>query len=341
MYFVIIDKEDESNPVNVLVDDLIAAEDRGVDVKVVLEDSKFKASRLAYQKLKDSGVDVYFDTPKELLHVKGVAIDDKYIFIGSANWSQAAIEDNYEVTYLEESSEDVIAFREYVESIPVAEGKFFLPTEEGVEILSSFLLSPNLGRQLLKAQAYKQLDLYLLLCKMQDETGKSYFKIDYDSLAKKMGYKAPDNLRKYRNDHHYYYERIHRLLIPLKKYGLIDYKKGKVTLKANVSDDSDVAKMIIPYEYWKEGCSDKLSMRAKYLYLICLYEAARSTRYPLWFRSQKDMSKIYGISDTTISLGMQELEDKGLIEIIRDKLTPPDFSDRKANVYKMLPMGKD
>ncbi|MCF7892343.1 MAG: hypothetical protein K9L87_04865 [Candidatus Omnitrophica bacterium] len=341
MYFVIIDEEDGPNPVNVLVDGLIAAEDRGVDVKVVLEDSKFKASRLAYQKLKDEGIDVYFDTPKELLHVKGVAIDDKYIFIGSANWSRAAIEDNYEVTYLEESPEDAIAFREYVESILVSKGEFFLPADDGVELLSSFLLSSDLGRQLLKAQAYKQLDLYLLLCRMQEETGKSYFEIDYDQLAKKMGYEAPASLRKYRNAHHYYYERIHRLLIPLKKHGLIDYKKGKVTLKANVSDDSDVAKIIIPYEYWKEGYSDKLSMRAKYLYLICLYEAARSTRYPLWFRSQKDVSKLYGISDTTISLGMQELEDKGLIEIIRDKPTPPDFADRQANIYKMLPLAED
>ncbi|MCF7894479.1 MAG: hypothetical protein K9L84_05415 [Candidatus Omnitrophica bacterium] len=340
MYFVIIDDND-SNPVNVLVDDLIATKDRGVDVKVVLEDSKFKASRLAYQKLKDSGIDVYFDTPEELLHVKGVAIDDKYIFIGSANWSRAAIEDNYEVTYLEESPEDAIAFREYVENIPVAEGEFFLPAEEGVELLSSFLLSPNLGRQLLKAQAYKQLDLYLLLCKMQDKSGKTYFDIDYNSLAKKMGYKAPKSLRKYRNVHHYYYERIHRLLIPLKKHGLINYKKGKVTLKANVSERSDKAKIIIPYEYWQDGYSDKLSMRAKYMYLICLYEANRSTRYPLWFRSQKDMSKLYGISDTTISLGMQELEDKELIEIIRDQPTPPDFSDRKANVYKMMLMAED
>ena len=71
-------------------------------------------------------------------------------------------------------------------------------------------------------------------------------------------------------------------------------------------------------------------MRAKYMYLVSLYEAARSTRYPLWFRSQKDMSELYGISDTTISLGLLELEEKGIIEITRDKKTPPDFSDRKA-----------
>jgi hypothetical protein len=33
---------------------------------------------------------------------------------------------------------------------------------------------------------------------------------------------------------------------------------------------------------------------------------------------------------------MQELEDNGIIEITRDHPTPPDFSDRKANVYKMM-----
>ncbi|HDO25574.1 MAG TPA: hypothetical protein ENG95_02865 [Nitrospirae bacterium] len=66
-------------------------------------------------------------------------------------------------------------------------------------------------------------------------------------------------------------------------------------------------------------------MRAKYIYLICLYEASRSTRYPFWFRSQKDMSKLYGISDNTISLALMELEEKGIIEVTRDKPTPPDF----------------
>ena len=55
----------------------------------------------------------------------------------------------------------------------------------------------------------------------------------------------------------------------------------------------------------------------------------------------KVMSKLYGISDTTISLGLLELEKKGIIEITRDKLTPSDFSDRKANVYRMLSLARN
>jgi len=33
-----------------------------------------------------------------------------------------------------------------------------------------------------------------------------------------------------------------------------------------------------------------------------------------------------------------ELEERGIIEITRDRPTPPDFSNRKANVYKVLPL---
>jgi len=333
MYFIILEPKGKG-PINELVNDLIDAKHRGVSVKVLLESSKLKESRLAYKKLKENGIAVYFDTPKQLLHIKGVAIDDKYLFLGSANWSRAAIEDNYEATCFRDSEQNAIAFRQYVDNIPFQDKDAFLPLTEGVFISQDFLLSSKSGRRLLKSQARKQLDLYLLLLKIQRKEKKGTITVNYDSLAKDMGYIAPKDLGKYRNDHHYFYERIHRLLIRLKRYGLIDYRKGIVDLEA-VGNKSAI---IMPFEYWQYGYPDYLSMRAKYMYLVCLYEAARSTRYPFWFRSQKDMAKLYGISDTTISLGLLELEERGVIEIARDRPTPPDFSDRKANVYKVLPL---
>ncbi len=177
-----------------------------------------------------------------------------------------------------------------------------------------------------------------MLCRIQKETGKSYLDINYDSLAERMGYQAPKDLGEYRNAHEYYYERIHRSLKRLRGYGIIDYKKGKVTLTANIIKGKGTPLIAIPFEYWEYGYSDSLSMRAKYIYLICLYEASRSTKYPFWFRSQKDMEELYGISDNTISSALLELEETGIIEVTRDRPTPPDFADRKANVYRMLPL---
>ena len=63
MYFIYPNFEDEDNPINQLLDDLVAAQKRGVNVKVVLENSKFNVSRAAYQFLKENGVNVCFDTP--------------------------------------------------------------------------------------------------------------------------------------------------------------------------------------------------------------------------------------------------------------------------------------
>ena len=167
MYFIIIDPGDKTDPVNALVDDLMAAKNRGVEVKVILEDSKLKENRLAYEKLRANNITVYFDTAEHLLHIKEVVIDDRYVFAGSANWSKAAIEDNYEATYFEDSHQDAIVSKKYIDSIPIQRKDIFLPQTEGVTISSDFLLASNSGRRLLKAEAFKQLDLYLLLCKLQ------------------------------------------------------------------------------------------------------------------------------------------------------------------------------
>ena len=125
------------------------------------------------------------------------------------------------------------------------------------------------------------------------------------------------------------------MLTRLKRHGLIDYKKEEVTLKNNVSEKPVI---IIPFEFWDYKYSDSLSMVAQYMYFICLNEASRSTKYPVWFRSQKDMVKLYGMSERSITNAVSELEKKGIIEVTRDKSTLPDFSDRKANVYKILPL---
>jgi len=92
MYFIITDPGDKTNPVNELVNDFTAAKNRGVEVMVILEDSKLEENRAAFELLRKNNVAVYFDTPEHLLHIKGVVVDDRYVFAGSANWSKAALE---------------------------------------------------------------------------------------------------------------------------------------------------------------------------------------------------------------------------------------------------------
>ena len=335
MYFIYPDFDDSDNPINQLVDDLINAKQRGVDIKVVLEGSKLNVNSRAYQKLRQNEVKVYFDTPERLLHSKIVVIDNRYVFVGSANWSESAIEKNYEATHFADSPQDAKALTEYINKIPIQKEDVFLPYTSGVSLSTDFLLSPDLGRKLLKNHGDKQFDTYLLLCKIQQETGKTQITIDYEAIAKQLGYTELDDLGEYYSQRRYFWQRVHHLLEFLRRHGLIDYEKGKVTLKNNLPGESAIT---IPFEFWDYKYSDSLSMAAQYMYLICLNEANKSAKYPVWFRSQEDMVKLYGISARTITKAVSELEEKGIIEITRDKVTPPDFGDRKANVYKLLPL---
>jgi len=335
MYFIIM--EDETSPVNNLVDSLIEAKKRGVEVTVVLEDAKLGESRQAFNILKENGIDVSADLPGKRMHLKGVIVDRRYVFLGSANWSRAAIEENYDATLFVDSESDAKALIEFIEDAKITHEERI--DYEGVNIPVDFLLSPEKGRILLKTHAKRQLDLYLLLLKQYQETANPTFKIDEKALVEEMGYKVPKDLASYKTERTFYHDTIRKLLKSLKKGGFIDYDKDVVTLNIEPPDETQTPQnIVIPYEYWKYGYDKTLSMTAKYLYLICLYEAARSVRYPYWFHSQEDMAKLYGIHRFTISKGLRELEKLGILEVARSKARPPDFSRRKANVYKLLPL---
>ena len=70
-------------------DALVAAKDRGVEVKVVLEkDQLSKYSE--YWRLKEAGIQVRLDGNPALMHHKVAIIDGAVVITGSYNWSTSA-----------------------------------------------------------------------------------------------------------------------------------------------------------------------------------------------------------------------------------------------------------
>lgn len=69
-----------------ITDALIRANNRGVDVKVVMEKSQVgKGSE--YERLKNAGIDVRLDKNPDFMHNKFAIIDGKIVATGSFNWS--------------------------------------------------------------------------------------------------------------------------------------------------------------------------------------------------------------------------------------------------------------
>ncbi len=95
---------------NVLLDDLVAAKQRGVEVLIILDDSSWNRSNAEKNKkfgrlLADGGVTVYMDDPEVSTHTKLILLDDDLTVVGSTNWSYYALDKNNETSVLIESSE--------------------------------------------------------------------------------------------------------------------------------------------------------------------------------------------------------------------------------------------
>ncbi len=87
--------EDERKyPTDPLFNELKAAKERGVDIKVILDkdaEGQIFGSRVinaeAYNFFKNNGMEVTYDFDEELTHTKLVLIDDRHLVIGSHNWT--------------------------------------------------------------------------------------------------------------------------------------------------------------------------------------------------------------------------------------------------------------
>jgi len=86
---------------NHIIDALIRAAARGVDVRVIFDDcapypESARANLEAAILLALSGVDVRLDQPGATTHAKLAIVDERHVFVGSTNWNYYALERNNE-----------------------------------------------------------------------------------------------------------------------------------------------------------------------------------------------------------------------------------------------------
>jgi len=116
--------EHPGSSANLLCKDLIAAAKRGVEVKVIIEQSDLEMfsdssdkNRDAGYRLARGGVTVYFDPSETTTHCKLLIVDKRYTVIGSTNWSYYALDKNYESSILIESEKTANYFIKYFEKL--------------------------------------------------------------------------------------------------------------------------------------------------------------------------------------------------------------------------------
>ena len=105
-----------------LLRELIAARNRNVQVDLVLESSGEKDSQesnlQAADILKNAGVNVRFDSARAATHAKTFVIDGRYCFLGSHNFTHAAMSKNAELSIFVDSPEIGRKITDFIRQIP-------------------------------------------------------------------------------------------------------------------------------------------------------------------------------------------------------------------------------
>jgi len=120
--FLVYDYQDAYS--NRLLKDLIEAHKRGVEVHVILDypkpeymGEKEPKNQEVYEKLKDAGIDVRFDSAETRTHNKVLVIDREIIIVGSHNYSFDGLKYNNETSLLIRDRDKAKELIEYFEGI--------------------------------------------------------------------------------------------------------------------------------------------------------------------------------------------------------------------------------
>ncbi|MBU0596011.1 hypothetical protein KJ567_04955 [Candidatus Bipolaricaulota bacterium] len=116
---------------NELVDALVAAAGRGVEVKVLLDDCRYyedsaEANLNSAIALYQRGIEVKLDGPEETMHAKLLVVDGASVVLGSTNWNYYSLEQNVEAN---------VAFLSLPEIAAVYEAYFQLLWRNGRSLL--------------------------------------------------------------------------------------------------------------------------------------------------------------------------------------------------------------
>lgn len=98
------------SPSNLILQELIRAVKRGVDVRVLLDvcewDEKHtEENRRTGAILSRNGIKVYYDKMDESTHAKAIVVDSRYTVVGSTNWTYHALTSNNEISVFIDSQE--------------------------------------------------------------------------------------------------------------------------------------------------------------------------------------------------------------------------------------------
>jgi len=100
-----------------LTADLIAAHQRGVDVRVIIDATSAKNEYSKHEVLREAGIPVKIENWGGKMHMKTASVDEEFLILGSMNWTSAGQMSNDENTLLVRSEKWTNHFDDYFDGL--------------------------------------------------------------------------------------------------------------------------------------------------------------------------------------------------------------------------------
>jgi len=309
-----------NNPVKLLLNDLLEARERGVEVTLYLN-TRFKDSKkggnsfaesLIFKKLEKAGVLIHFIPSNRRLHDKLIVVDSRYVVEGSANWSISALKNNFESSTLIDSSDlaevKLSRLRNFLISSVSRDEKLDTPAyienlPKSLNLLKEFLLNKKYLSRMITSSDKRAMSLYLLLLAHSQVTGKQEFLISLEAMGLSLG--MPDS---------WTYSALRRQVIKVlkklqKRYQLIEvsfvHSRDANVILTDISGDT----FAISSDSLIQPDNDKLTMRLKFLLLI--QALLKEEGEDLYSISKTALAKRFNVNLSTIKAAFNDLRKYG------------------------------
>lgn len=311
---------EEKGPIGLLIKDLEEALDRGVSVEIYLntrfkDDQSLSVGREpAYDAFRRKGGKIFPVTHSTRMHDKLIIVDNRYVVIGSANWSISSLKNNYESVTLVDSpqfAEDMLvrlrrhtlegAETKKPEKVRTITKRSAILKDDSIVFLNSELLNDKrLFPHMLTNRDVRAMDIYLLLKAYAVEQESSEYFLPIEQLALDL------NMPSEWSDSDLRRQVIKSLTKLRDEYKLIDVNFGHgedawVTLKDIPGETFQVKGKFLNPEYLS-----KLSQPAKFSLLVkALLEKEGKT---IGSFTQRDLASRFGVNRNTLGDGFKEIE---------------------------------
>ena len=323
-------------PVSELMEELVKAKKRGVDIEIVLDwdsnpeslnrDDMKNVKSFAF--LKQNGFKVFYDDNKALNHSKYLIVDREILVVGSHNWSANAFDSNHESTLVVRSKELAAIYLQYFKDLP----KILPSTVKGaIPIPAEFIEDPNLGPRMVKKYEYTLFEFYLLCQKLSFEQKNRNIKIS-EAILYEIFFKGKNLDMQKRSLQGYftliYLKRTKSWQTFMESYTI---NKEEKVLEVSLKKENTGApgSIWLSELYWSDRWFERLQDSSKYFLLFLLLKTdsgklGRSYKIP-----RSEITESSAINMRTLSAASTELSRFNLIE--KQILSRKD--DYEPNIY--------